>query len=201
MNALWENCLLLAARTRMDDLVSGLGNGFREKHARYSTEGVVLVMLGVIALLLLAWLGTHVICRLVRRLRSGRGWLFLRLCQAHGLKWSDCWFLWRLTRFQPLRDPARLFVNPDGWSPAQLDPQLSVDAARLTALRSRLFCDLPERERAKVATSLPPAASPATAAKANPRAGVEKPRTSAAPIIVAPALDMSGWRDSGVVRE
>jgi hypothetical protein len=198
MSALWENCLLLAARTRMDDLVSGLGSGFREKHARYTTTEVVSGMLGLIVLALLVWLATQGIRRLIHRLRSGRGWLFLRLCQAHGLKWSDRWLLWRLTRYQLLRDPARLFVDPDRWEPSRLDPRLPVDRVRLTALWRRVFCDLPGREKASLAPAARPTIPPVAAATANSNApaGAPRQRTPAAPIVVAPVLDVNGLRDS-----
>jgi len=65
--------------------------------------------------------------------------LFLSLCRAHGIAWSDRWLLWRLAASQRLKDPARLFLEPERLDPDLARPLSRRRAARLERLRLQLF--------------------------------------------------------------
>jgi len=138
--------MLLAEQSRWENLSQGLSSEFRERQV---TAGDV-----VIALLILAGIAVAVwfLSRLLplggqRRARSSPGRLFLSLCTAHRLRWREYWWLWRLARSQRLRDPARLFLEPERWEAAGLSPALRVHASQLTRLRERLFAEPPPKEQ------------------------------------------------------
>jgi len=141
----------------MDHLVDSIGSGFRDRQTHLSTRELMVWVLIVIAAGLLAWLVVRVARWTIKYFRNGPLWLFLRLCRAHGLPWSDRWLLWQIAAFQQLRDPAHLFVDPDRWEDVRIDPRLVSQSARLTELRERLFRDLPQRVQARFGTPLAPA--------------------------------------------
>ncbi len=182
MNGVLHCGILFASGNRMDHLVDSIGSGFRDRQVHFSTREMMVWVLIVIAAALLTWLVVRVARWIVKHLRNGPLWLFIRLCQAHGLPWSDRWLLWQLAAYQQLRDPAYLFIDPDRWEDARIDPRLLIQSARLTELRERLFCDLPARVQARLGTPLAPAAP------------TEPPshRTGAA-CVPPPTVDLADW--------
>ena len=72
------------------------------------------------------------------RHKSHRG-LFSGLCKVHGLDAGSRRLLNRAARFNRLRQPARLFIEPKGLDPAGLGPAFRSDAAALGKLRNSLF--------------------------------------------------------------
>lgn len=80
-------------------------------------------------------------------LRRRRGYasplgLFLSLCRAHKLKWSECWLLWRLSRSKHLTDPARVFLEPEWFKTPRLSAELRRKATQLNGIYNRLFAGL-----------------------------------------------------------
>ncbi len=65
--------------------------------------------------------------------------LFLSLCRAHRIAWSDRWLLWRLAASQRLEDPARVFLEPERLDPDAAGPFSARRAARLERLQRKLF--------------------------------------------------------------
>jgi len=138
--------MLLAEQSRWENLSHGLSSEFRERQVTASDVAIALLILtGIVAAL---WF----LSRLLplggqRRGRSSPGRLFLSLCKAHRLRWREYWWLWRLARSQRLRDPARLFLEPERWQTAGLSPALRARAQQLTRLRERLFTETPPKEQ------------------------------------------------------
>ena len=73
--------------------------------------------------------------------------LFLALCKAQRLRWSDRWLLWRLARARRLKDPGRLFLEPQWFEASGLSRRWLVHAARLARLRDRLFAEAPAAKK------------------------------------------------------
>ncbi|MHC4177910.1 MAG: hypothetical protein ACYSWU_10405, partial [Planctomycetota bacterium] len=110
MNRLLYHGILLAQRGRIDDL----GGGLRSRRARFDAQDMATFLLIAAGIALAVW-GISCLLRLQeRRLRHARPLrLFLSLCRAHRLRWSERWLLWRVARAGRLRDPARLFLEPE----------------------------------------------------------------------------------------
>jgi len=141
MNRFLINFLLLAQDTRLE----GFTRGFRRRQQTPVELGDVMLGLAIVV----AFVATLcLLSRLIeRRQRAGptnsRLGLFFSLCKAHGLAWSEWRLLWRLARHHRLRDPARLFLEPERFEPANLGPALRPQAAHIEAIGKRLFAGLP----------------------------------------------------------
>jgi hypothetical protein len=140
------NRLLLLAQIRAaDSIFNNMGSSLR---GRDGLEWQTLVKLGVLlgGVVLAIVLAVYVLIRLRRLWRSTPTWLFLRLCQAHLLAWTERWLLWRVVRHLSLVEPAQLFIEPVCLEDAAALPALFDAAPRLLDLRARLFAgadDLP----------------------------------------------------------
>lgn len=136
MNRLLCHGILLAQRGRLDSLSSG----FRGRRARFDTQDIVTVLM-VLAGIAVAIFAISYFLGLQEQ-RQGRASplrLFLALCKAHRLRWSESWLLWRVARSQRLRDPARLFLEPQRLQAANLDRSFQKRQAKLIEIRNRLF--------------------------------------------------------------
>jgi hypothetical protein len=69
--------------------------------------------------------------------------LFLELCRAHKLPWGERWLLWQVAAAHRLRQPARLFLEPEWLTTEALPPKLQARAHALGNLRGRLFAEEP----------------------------------------------------------
>ena len=102
--------------------------------------GVVVIAAGLVAT---AWVRAHWAGPLRESLaRSSPNRLFRGLCRVHALAWADRRLLWRLARFQGLDTPARLFLEPERFDRAALDPRMPDAQTRYQAIRGRLFAGL-----------------------------------------------------------
>lgn len=142
MNCSLYRGILLAAQSRLDSLSSG----FRGRRARLETDDIVTGLLIFSGIALAVW-GLSLFLRLQER---RRGYprplrLFLSLCRAHRLRPSEWWLLWRVARAQRLRDPARLFLEPERLQPADLGQRLAARADQLAQIRDRLFAQLDQQ--------------------------------------------------------
>ncbi len=138
MYRLLDPLLLLGLQTRFE----GIRSGFRGR--RIGMDDVVLGLLILACGVLVLWALSYLM-----KFQEKQGsfssptMLFWSLCQAHGLRWSDRWLLWRVARAARLRDPARLFLEPERFEPSKLRPALRIHAARLGRLVGMLFGDPP----------------------------------------------------------
>jgi hypothetical protein len=168
MQHLLCDCLLLAARSRLDNL----SQPFKARAAGLDRGEVTRALAIVAVVVVLAWLLTRL--RTIQpRQRGYHGpWrLFFSLCHAHELSWSQQWLLWRLARARRLKPPARLFLQPQCFDAAGLGPAWRAAAVRLKRLRDRLFVEPPpvavregdqrRRQGKRAASSRPPAPGPA----------------------------------------
>ena len=134
MNAWFQYGILLAQKSRLE----GLRRGFEGRRINSGDllNGLLLVTAVTVLILLLTYLLN---LQERRRNYSSPLRLFLALCKAHRLPWSERWLLWRVSRSQGLRDPARMFLEPERFAPAQLGPSFRLRAARLKHLYERLY--------------------------------------------------------------
>jgi hypothetical protein len=191
MHHLLHNMTLLAQSSRLEHL----SRGFRSNRVRLDSNDVMVGLLILAVLILLVWSAT-VLYGWVSQLRRKPGpvRLFYRLCRAHGLAVRDVVLLWKLARQQRLRDPARLFLEPERYEPAHLGAALREHAERFAALRDRLF---ETDEVSYPGDGQDPAWElPAEQRESTPVAPVtEKP---ALPVDAMPELPVSGLGGAGV---
>lgn len=136
MTHLQINTMLLAQSSRLEHL----SREFRGNRVRLDSEDLMVGLLVLAVLILLAWSATVAYGWFSQlRRRPGPKRLFLRLCRAHRLRIGEIVLLWKLARAQRLRDPARLFLEPERYEPAHLGNALRHQAERLASLRDRLF--------------------------------------------------------------
>jgi len=130
--------ILLAQGSRLDHLTSQ----FRRGRSHVGMDDMMFWLLVLAVLILLVWSATvvHGWVQQMRR-RPGPVRLFFRLCRAHRLGVTDVRLLWKLAQAQRLRDPARLFMEPERFQKAYLGEGLQPHAQRMAALRDRLFAE------------------------------------------------------------
>lgn len=175
MNDLLHHGILLAQRSRLE----GLSRGF--KGQRINTGDIVTGLLVLAGIVVVVWALSYLLTLQERRRSyTSPGRLFFSLCKAHRLRWPQWWLLWRVARSQRLRDPARLFLEPERLEPSNLGSSLQMRAAQLKELRERLFAE-PEQQQDE--QDLAPPETPDSR-----RAG-----TPLAPVPSTPALDIPPW--------
>jgi len=135
--------VLLAQRGRIDSL----SRGFRKPPMRLDPGNVAVGLLLLAGAILAIWLLVHLLK--IQERRGGyisAATLFLSLCRAHRVGWSQRWLLWRVARAQQLREPARLFLEPERLDAARLGPALQTYAAALDGLRQRFFAEMERKQ-------------------------------------------------------
>ena len=131
--------ILLAQQSRLESM----GGGFRGRRTRIDTSDMVVGALVICGIVFFIWCLSQMTKLQERRLGySCASTLFLSLCRAHKLSLKQIWLLWRLTRFQKLRDPARLFLEPTRLESVNLGPSLRLRADEMQKIHQQLFCDL-----------------------------------------------------------
>jgi len=149
-------CLLLAEKTRLDEIASRMGDGFRRDAVRPDSSNTLLSLAIVVVLLVLWGLLTRLAPSHVRRAPKARPWgLFVSLCRAHRLRWREVWLLWRLARLGRLPEPGLVFLEPGRFEPGGLPAPLWGHRAKLESLRERLFAGLREGEAESPTTAEP----------------------------------------------
>ena len=129
------NSFVLAQQSRLE----AMGDGLRNKGEAYTTTEL-LIGAGAIAVagITIWFILQRLSERKSRRTNSPRK-LFRELCAAHGLDRKDRKLLLKVTRWQRMTNPGRLFVEPVRFESVNLSPSLCKQHERLTALRNRLF--------------------------------------------------------------
>lgn len=146
---------LLGQAGGADSIFNSMGSSLRGGNGlEWITLAKLLTLLaGVVLAIAFA---VYMAARLRRRWRSTPTWLFLRLCRAHRLTWTEQWLLWRVTRELVLSEPAQVFIEPACLEHGSSLPALSAAGPRLLELRDRLFAaEENGRPRATPATSTP----------------------------------------------
>jgi len=134
---------MLLGQSSLNELASRMGDGFRPGGTPSHSSGLSLGLLIVTALTIVLWLlGRWANRAFPGGANASPGRLFLRLCRAHRLGWSDGWLLWRLARALRLDCPVRLFLEPHRLDGDGLPEPFRRHRARLAALSARLFAGL-----------------------------------------------------------
>jgi hypothetical protein len=146
MHRLLYRALLLAQGGGLEDFARGL----KGRRFRFDTENIASALLIVAGMAIAVWILSY----LLRLQERRRGYasplrLFLSLCKAHRLRWSQRWLLWRVARAEQLRDPACLFLEPERLEAAHLGPAFAGRQPQLNQIRHRLFdqLELPEEHQ------------------------------------------------------
>lgn len=146
-------CLFAARDPRLD----GLASQFRKRNEPVDLGTLAWLAALAVGMVVVFWIAARLVERHERRTNCPHPWrLFWSLSRAHRLRWLEVLFLWRLARHQGLHDPARLFLEPERFTPQQTGRLLGARADLLESLRSRLFASLHEPETG--ASSFPPVA-------------------------------------------
>jgi len=134
-----HHAMLLAQGGGLDDFARGLkGNRFR-----FDTENIATALLIVAGIAVAVCILSYLLRLQERRRGHASPWrLFLSLCKAHRLRWSQRWLLWRVARAQQLRDPACLFLEPERLEAPHLGPAFAGRQPQLNQIRDRLFGQL-----------------------------------------------------------
>lgn len=182
MSGLALHSILLAQSSPFEKLA----REFQGRQTRVESGYLTTGLLCVLAILLGAWLLSKVVERYDRQRPINSSWmLFLSLCKAHQLRWPERWLLWRVAREQRLKDPARLFLEPERFHPANAGPFQRLRAAQLDVLRERLFVGVP-------AGSSPPSEPPNGQEKpVAPTSGGGRPTSPPFPLAPDPRGELS----------
>ena len=143
MNDPLLNWTLLAQASPLQNFAREFQGRQTRLESGYLTTGLVIVLGVAVAV----WLLSRVLERRDgRRPTDSSLSLFFTLCRAHRLRLSEWWLLWRVARDQKLKEPARLFLEPERLNPAHVNPVLRLRSAQLEALGARLFAGLSDEE-------------------------------------------------------
>ena len=187
MNHVLLDCVLLAQQSPLDNFAREFQGRETRLNSGYLTTGLV-ILLGMV---LAVWLLSLVLDRYGgRRPVDSSLALFLALCRAHGLRWPEWWLLWQVARDHQLKDPARLFLEPERLDPANLGPVLRLRSEQLEAIRGRLFAG----ERGE--GSQHPEPTHGSPAGASPSPRTEDPSWSPLPGMRGTASKAPGWPPS-----
>jgi len=133
--------LPLVGQGQVNELASRMGEGFRHDRPSSYAGGLAFGVLSFLALVIAVWLLARLASSPSGAIVRPRRLLF-RLCRSHRLRWSEGWLLWRLSRARRLDSPVRLFLDPQLLDTAGLSLRFQHQAARLRAIRRRLFAGL-----------------------------------------------------------
>ena len=112
---------LLAQQGRLEQL----GRRFRPGAGRTGADNLMIWIIIALAIALAVWLLSQWFNAHEQSCFSSRRGLFRILCRAHGLDWSSRRLLARLARHQGLRDPGRLFLEPNRFDRETMSPALA----------------------------------------------------------------------------
>lgn len=127
----------------LDSVVDRMGDNLRGEPLRWNPSSMITFGLFLAAGILASWLWVRFAGYHDWRVRCNSPWrLFLVLCRAHRLRWSDRWLLWRLSQQRSLEDPGDLFLEPRHLDLESLPAAWRRHAARLEGLRKRLYAGL-----------------------------------------------------------
>ncbi len=178
--------LTITPQDRFDHLVQY----FQNPTSRGLENHYWLGLLIVVGMVLAVWLAERFLFS--RRRKPNRPWgLFFALCRRHRLTKAERWLLWNLARSRTPEAPARVFLDPELFSPDQLPTVLASKTATLLGLRARLFGDLLETSSEKGRVSEEQEKAPEPDSGETP---LGEPSPSLGfPTVQSPSLDLPPW--------
>ncbi len=128
---------LLAQSHRLD----GMRSGFQPSEGGGS--GLLLSLLGILALLALLWFLAKYVAHIprIREYLAPRR-LLRDLCVAHDLSWSEQRLLYQLAKYHRLNPLPRIFLEPDYWNAQSWEKKHPARAIRVRELGAKLFPEL-----------------------------------------------------------
>lgn len=128
--------LMLAQIRRFD----GLRDRFSGPRARFGMDDAITGIAAILAVAVLLyfvnrWHNRHS----GKQSYNSSSAMFRELCKAHSLDRKTRQLLKRIAQWQRLTQPARLFLEPERFEPANLSPELERYLAELFELRAKLF--------------------------------------------------------------
>ncbi len=117
-----------------------LGDGLHRRSSRTPLSDMLPYLIGMVVI----GLGIAMVVAIVRRNDMSQscndsGKLFRELSRAHGLNFFNQRLLRRLAAGVGLECATEVFLTPSAFNAQTLPAQLQADAARIQALRNRLF--------------------------------------------------------------
>ncbi len=179
----WQAALLAG-----DPRLERFTREFRGREPQIGARGVMIALMLLAVVVVSLW----ILSRIIER-RSGRRQfdssfgLFMSLCAAHHLRWSQRWLLWRLALSGRLTEPARLFVEPHRFETKNLGERLAPRATELKEIAGRLFAVPAAADNQGKSVTL------ASAEQKQETSVPECPFPLAFPIEEHPALDVPLW--------
>lgn len=134
MNSIF-NTVLLADHDRLN----GMASHFRKGSVNFSTRDLVILLAVVAAVAGITWILAKILYGKERKIYHRPRKLFRELCHVHGLDAAARRLLSRLARAQGLTQPALMFLSPERFEPAQLNPKLAARREAIKALAEKLF--------------------------------------------------------------
>ena len=169
-----------------DARLSKIQNAFKDRETTVDARQILIGLTVVTIAIIVLWFVSRAMERRARRghFDSSLG-LFLSLAKAHNLGWTEQWLLWRLARSHQLKDPARLFLEPERFDSSNLTDSLRVKQNQLKLISRRIFAEGTEGARQTDG-------GPKTA-KESPAAVPERPCALSFPIDENTSLDVPLW--------
>jgi hypothetical protein len=148
LSLLTTNLLLLAERNVFRDL----GSGFRTKRETFQPSDLIAWIIVAVMVITVVALLARVVARREKQSFDSPRALFHELSRAHGLDFASRQLLKRLARATGVKQPARLFLEPQRFEPRNLPEDLQEKWPVIESLRSRLFG---QGHESKVASAQP----------------------------------------------
>lgn len=169
-----------------DARLSKIHNAFKSREATVDARHILLGLAVLTTAVIVFWLVSRAMERRARRghFDSSMG-LFLSLAKAHNLGWSESWLLWQLARHHQLKEPARLFLEPERFDSGNLTDSLLRKQNRLILISRRIFAEGTkppgQRDGGPQASEESPAAVP------------DRPCPLSFPVDESPSLEVPLW--------
>jgi hypothetical protein len=168
------------------------GNSFKARETSVNSTQILLGVACLAITIAILWYVSRAVERRARRghFDSSLG-LFLNLGKAHNLSWPQRWLLWQLARCHQLDEPARLFLEPEHFSSANVPDSLRAKRDQLMLISRRIFA-----ERAATPSKTETSSKTETGSKSvqeSPAPIPERPCPISFPIDENPALDVPLW--------
>ena len=182
MNRLVPYIAPLLGDSRLDKITGG----FQARDPGVDTGQIVIGLAVLTTTIVALWF----VSRAMERRAKGGHFdsslrLFLSLAKAHDLNWSDRWLLWRLAGCHQLKEPARLFLEPERFDAASLPDSLRLKRNQLDVIAKQIFA---EKDQDHGST-----APGSQATEESPAPIPERPCPLSFPIDDNPALDVPLW--------
>ena len=144
LSILASHPLLAAGNNR----IAQMGSRFKDSESRLDLTGLLTVLGGMLALVLVCWCLSYWHARRQARIVNSPRLLFRELCHVHGLNHTERELLQEIAQWHELTDPVQLFIEPQRFQPREMHEVLNCEA-EVTELQARLFAgestSLPKR--------------------------------------------------------